>query len=367
MSFYDEYLKYKNFDFNNFFCSITDEDILNTINKDRLDEFDFLTLLSPIAEKHIEQMAAKSNQLSLQYFGKSIVLYTPMYLANHCSNKCAYCSFNVENNISRKQLTLEEVEIEAKNISKTGLKHILILTGESKSKTPISYIKDCVQVLKNYFDSICIEIYPLEEDEYKELISVGVDSLTIYQEVYNEDIYDKVHISGPKKNYKFRLDAPERGCISKMRSVNIGALLGLYDFRIEAFLTGLHGYYLQSKYLDVEISFSLPRIRPYIGSPIDIHDVSDKNLVQIMLALKLFMPYSGINISTRENKDFRENLIPLGITKMSAGVCTEVGGHSQSNKSSSQFEISDTRTVSEIAKSLVRKGYQPIFKDWVHI
>ncbi len=367
MSFYDEYLKYKDFDFKSFFRNITDEDILNTLNKNRLDKFDFLRLLSPTAEKHLEQMAVKSNKLSLQHFGKSIILYTPMYLANHCSNKCAYCSFNVENDINRKQLTLEEVEIEAKNISKTGLKHILILTGESKSKTPVSYIKDCVQGLKKYFDSICIEIYPLEEDEYKELISSGVDSLTIYQEVYNEDIYDRVHISGPKKNYRFRLDAPERGCKSQMRSVGIGCLLGLDDFRIESFFTGLHGYYLQSKYLDVSISFSLPRIRPYIGSPIDIHDVNDKNLVQIMLALKLFMPYAGINISTRENKDFRENLIPLGVTKMSAGVCTEVGGHSQSNKSSSQFEISDTRSVSEIANSLVNKGYQPIFKDWVHI
>ncbi|CAH2212363.1 2-iminoacetate synthase ThiH [Tepidibacter aestuarii] len=367
MSFYDEYLKYKNFDFETFFNNITDEDILNTINKDKLDKFDFLKLLSPTAEKYLEQMAVKSNKLSLQHFGKSIILYTPMYLANYCSNRCVYCSFNVENNISRKQLTLEEVEIEAKNISKTGLKHILILTGESKSKTPVSYIKDCVQILKNYFDSICIEIYPLEENEYKELISAGVDSLTIYQEVYNEDIYDKVHISGPKKDYKFRLDAPERGCKSKMRSVNIGALLGLYDFRIEAFLTGLHGYYLQSKYLDVEISFSLPRIRPHVGSFMDLHDVNDKNLVQIMLALKLFMPYAGINISTRESEGFRENLIPLGITKMSAGVCTEVGGHSKSNKSSSQFEISDTRSVSEIAISLEEKGYQPIFKDWVNL
>lgn len=367
MSFYDEYLKYKNFDFNTFFKNITDEDILNTINKDKLDEFDFLKLLSPTAEKYLEEMAVKSNKLSLQYFGKSIILYTPMYLANYCANKCSYCSFNVENKIARKKLTLEEVEIEAKNISKTGLKHILILTGESKSKTPVSYIKDCVKVLKKYFDSICIEIYPLEEDEYKDLVSAGVDSLTIYQEVYNEDIYDKVHILGPKKNYKFRLDAPERGCKSKMRSVNIGALLGLFDFRIEAFMSGLHGYYLQSKYLDVEISFSLPRIRPYIGSPIDIHNVNDKNLVQIMLALKLFMPYAGINISTRESADFRENLIPLGVTKMSAGVCTEVGGHSQSNKSSSQFEISDIRSVSEIAISLEEKGYQPIFKDWVHL
>ncbi|SHH24131.1 2-iminoacetate synthase ThiH [Tepidibacter thalassicus] len=367
MSFYDEYVKYKHFDFDNYFKNITDIDILNVISKNRLNEFDFLTLLSPTAENYLEEMAQKSNKLSIQHFGKSIILYTPMYISNYCSNKCSYCSFNVENKISRKKLTLEEIEIEAKKISSTGLRHILILTGESKSQTPISYIKDCIYILKNYFDSICIEIYPLTEKEYLELVNAGVDSLTIYQEVYNETIYDKVHVSGPKKNYKFRLDAPERGCRAKMRSVNIGALLGLYDFRSEAFFTGLHGYYLQNKYLDVEISFSLPRIRPHIGNFADIYEVTDKNLVQVMLALKLFMPYAGINISTRESKEFRENLIPLGITKMSAGVCTSVGGHSQVNKSSNQFEIADTRSVSEIKNSLLKKGYQPIFKDWDHI
>ncbi|SHJ60958.1 2-iminoacetate synthase ThiH [Tepidibacter formicigenes] len=367
MSFYYEYIKYRDFDFGNFFEKVTDNDILNVLSKNRLNEIDFLTLLSPKAEKYLEEMAQKSNKLSIQHFGKSIILYTPMYIANYCSNKCSYCSFNVENKITRKKLTLEEVEIEAKKISSTGLRHILILTGESKTKTPISYIKDCVHILRNYFDSICIEIYPLKEEEYKELIHAGVDSLTIYQEAYNENAYDKVHISGPKKNYRFRLDAPERGCRAKMRSVNIGALLGLYDFRSEGFFTGLHGYYLQNKYLDVEINFSLPRIRPHVGSFTDIYEVSDKNLVQVMLALKLFMPYAGINISTRENKYFRENLIPLGITKMSAGVCTEVGGHSQSNKSSSQFEISDTRSVLEIKESLLKKGYQPIFKDWDYI
>ncbi len=367
MSFYEKYLSYKHFDFDAFFSNIKEEDVLHVLNKNTLDEFDFLTLLSPIAENFLEEMAQKSHLLSIQHFGKSVLLYTPMYLGNYCSNVCAYCSFNIENKIERKKLTLEEVEEEAKAIYDSGLRHILILTGESKHHTPVSYIKDCVRVLKKYFNSVTIEIYPLLEEEYIELIKAGVDGLTIYQEVYNEEVYDKVHIAGPKKNYRFRLDAPERGCKAKMHAVNIGALLGLHQWRKEAFFTGIHGSYLQNKYLDVEISFSLPRIRPHVGSFTDIFEVKDNNLVQVMLALKLFMPRCGLTLSTREAQEFRDNLIPLGITKMSAGVSTEVGGHSQEQKGDSQFEISDTRNVEDMKKALVSKGYQPIFKDWESI
>lgn len=367
MSFYEKYLSYKNFNFDEFFQNIEEYQIINILNKNKLDEVDFLALLSPKAEKHLEQMAVKANSLSTQHFGKSILLYTPMYLGNYCVNKCAYCGFNVENKIDRKKLTLDEVEREAKLIHDSGLRHILILTGESKYHTPVSYIKDCVNVLKKYFDCISIEIYPLETEEYKELINAGVDGFTIYQETYDEKVYDTVHISGPKKNYKFRLDAPERACKAKMRSINIGALLGLCDWRKEAFFTGIHGSYLQNNYLDIELSFSLPRIRPHVGSFTDLVDVNDRSLVQVMLALKIFMPRSGITISTREQSQFRDNLIPLGVTKMSAGVSTEVGGHSQDKKSDSQFDISDRRSVDEIKQSILKKGYQPIFKDWQYI
>lgn len=367
MSFYEKYASYKAFNFDQFFKEITDDKIIYILNKNKLNELDFLSLLSPTAENFLEQMAVKSNKLSTQHFGKSILLYTPMYLGNYCVNKCAYCGFNVENKIERKKLTLEEVEKEAKLIYESGLRHILILTGESKYHTPVSYIKDCVHILRKYFDCISIEIYPLEVNEYAELIEAGVDGFTIYQEAYDEDVYDTVHIAGPKKNYKFRLDAPERASKAKMRSVNIGALLGLCDWRKEAFFTGIHGNYLQNKYLDIELSFSLPRIRPHAGSFTDLINVSDKNLVQVMLALKIFMPRCGITISTREKPQFRDNLIPLGITKMSAGVSTEVGGHSQDKKSDSQFEISDTRSVEDMKKLILSKGYQPIFKDWQYI
>lgn len=366
MSFYEKYLKYKNIDFKTFFENVTESDVLRIIDKDKLDEYDFLTLLSPAAQKHLEEIAQKSHRLTIQHFGKTILLYTPMYLANYCINRCSYCGFNVDNKIARKKLSMEEIDAEAKAISATGLRHILILTGESTKETPPTYIIEAVKIIKKYFDSISIEIYPLTEEEYCKVISAGVDGLTIYQEVYDEEIYDKVHIAGPKKNYRFRLDAPERACKSKIRNVNIGALLGLNNWRKEAFFTGLHAKYLHDKYSDVDISISLPRIRPHIGNFNDIYDVDDKSLVQIMLALRLFIPRVGITISTRENKNLRDNLIPLGVTKMSAGVSTEVGGHSSSNKTESQFDISDKRSVREMMEAISEIGYQPVLKDWTH-
>lgn len=367
MSFYECYVEHKNMDFDGFFKQIRDEDILGILSKDKITKQDFLALLSPTAEKYIEQMARKANKLSLQHFGKTILLYTPLYLSNYCVNKCAYCSYNVENKIKRKTLTMEEVEEEAKAIASTGLKHILVLTGESSKEAPVSYIVDAVNVLKKYFDSISIEIYPLTTEEYIKVVEAGVDGLTIYQEVYDETIYDKVHLKGPKKDYKFRLDAPERACMAKVRSVNIGALLGLDDWRREAFFTALHADYLQNKYSEMEISVSTPRIRPHVGSFNDVCFVEDKNLLQIILAFRIFLPYVGVTLSTREKQNFRDNLIPLGITKISAGVSTEVGGHSSSNSGDSQFEISDNRTVEEVKQAILIKGYQPIFKDWMAI
>ena len=367
MKFYETYERYKNFDFEAFNRGVTDADVLRAIEKENLNDMDFLTLLSNRASLHMEKMASKSQKLTHQHFGKVIFLYTPMYLANYCVNKCTYCGFNVVNNISRKKLNLDEVEKEARIIADTGLKHILILTGESRKESPVSYIKDCVEILKKYFSSISIEIYPLETAEYKELIDAGVDGLTVYQEVYDEGVYDEVHLGGPKKNYLYRLDAPERACIAGMRSVGIGALLGLNDWRPEAFLTGLHANYLQTKYPETEIGVSVPRMRPHAGSFRPKSIVSDRSLVQIMLALRLFLPRVGITVSTRERSEFRDNLVGLGVTRISAGSSTEVGGHSQEGKSEGQFDISDPRSVDEIKEMLYKKGYQPVFKDWMLI
>lgn len=367
MSFYDYYLGYKNINVNDFFAAVTDYDIQRIINKNNINEYEFLALLSPRAESFMEPIAQKAHQLSLQHFGKTIQLFTPMYVANYCVNKCAYCSFNAANKITRKVMNMEEVDREARAIAATGLKHILFLTGESRSKSSVAYICEVAQLLKKYFDSISIEIYPLTVAEYEQVVAAGVDGFCMYQEVYNAEVYDRVHLAGPKKDYRFRLEAPDRACQAKIRSASIGALLGLDDWRSEAFATGLHAYYLQNTYSDVEISVGVPRIRPHVGVFDDIDEVNDKNLVQILLAYRLLLPNSGITITTRESQEFRDNLMPLGVTKMSAGVTTEVGGHTSSESSDSQFEIADPRSVSEMKQAISSHGYQPVLKNWMAI
>lgn len=371
MSFYHRYQELADFDFNNYWSQLTNYDIEEILTKNKLNYWDFLSLLSKKAEKYLEPMAKKAKKLTTKHFGKVVFLYTPLYLANHCENQCLYCGFSTKEDIPRKKLDLTEISKEAKAIKEMGFKHILILTGESRKKTPISYIKKAVNLLTDYFDSIAIEIYPLKTVEYQELIKAGVDSLTIYQEVYDPEIYDQLHVKGPKKNYQFRLEAPERGCQAGLRAVNIGALLGLNDWRREAFFTGLHAKYLQDKYLETEISVSLPRLQPHLGSFQSKSKVEDKNLVQNLLALRLFLPRVGLNISTRERADLRDNLIKLGVTKMSAASKTTVGGYVQTNENKQinssdecQFEISDKRSVPEIKTLLRQQGYQPVFKNW---
>lgn len=366
MEIYEEIQKYRNFDFDEFFKNVTDSKIESILFKDRISREDFLALLSPKAEKYLEPMARKAREISIRNFGRSIVLYTPMYIANYCTNKCIYCGYNVENKIVRKKMTYEEIDREARAISQTGLRHIILLTGESRYHCPMEYLKEAVKILKKYFDSICLEIYPLEEDEYRELVELGADSLTVYQETYNESVYKTVHLAGRKRDYRYRLEALDRGCRAGIHSVGMSALLGLYKWRSEVFLTGIHASYISKNYPSVEISMSVPRIRPHAGSPIKIYEVTDKNLVQAALAYKIFLQRAGINITTREGEEMRNNLIPLGVTKMSAGVTTEVGGHSlnDEDKGEGQFIISDGRSVDEIKNEIEKQGYNPIFKDW---
>lgn len=365
MNFYDKYLEYKDFKFDDFLNSVNEQQITNILSKDKLTVMDFLALLSEKAQEFLETMAQKAHKLTVMHFGKTILLYTPIYLSNYCENQCVYCGFNYKNKIKRKQLTLQEVENEAEEIAKTGLKHILILTGDAKNIASLSYLKNCIKILRQYFSSISIEIYALTQNEYKELIDEGVDLLTIYQETYDEILYDSLHLKGPKKDYKFRLNAPENACMANIRQVNIGALLGLNEnFRKEAFFTALHASYLQDKYIGTEISVSLPRIKPHTGDFKSYYNISDKNMVQMILALRLFMPRLGITISTRESEEFRNNVISLGVTKMSAGSSTVVGGHTLNN-STGQFDIDDSRNVDEMSKAILKLGYQPVFKDWL--
>lgn len=368
-SYYDIVKEYEDFDFDGFLQSRTDEDVLRAIYKRKLDRYDFLTLLSPAAKNHLEEMAHRARELHLKHFGKSVVLFTPMYIANYCVNRCSYCSYNCDTDIARHKMSQEEIRRECEKIRETELKNILILTGEDPKRSSVDYILESIDTIKEYFDSISIEIYPLELEDYKRMVARGVDGLSIYQETYDEKVYDRVHISGPKKNYRFRLETPERALEAGIRSVTIGPLLGLAKWEKESFFGGLHLEYLQEKFPEAELGVSVPRIRP--GS-IDFHNldnVYDEDLVHILLAYRIFLPYVGTNMTTREGMEMRDNLVPICISKMSAGVTTEVGGHSLEDDDigDEQFVISDPRSVDEVKAMLLSKGYQPIVKNWVQI
>ncbi|WP_136807082.1 2-iminoacetate synthase ThiH [Desulfosediminicola flagellatus] len=368
MSFYTTLTRIEEFDLSSALSSISDSDISRAIGKEHLSETDFLTLISDKATPYLEKMAQRASEITRRQFGRAIGLYTPMYLSNHCANHCVYCGFNCRNDIPRTQLTLDEVRTEAEAIAKSGLKHLLILTGDAPRIATVDYLKECCAVLREYFSSISIEIYALDTDQYASLIESGVDGLTIYQETYNQELYKHLHPKGPKKDYRYRLDAPERGCIAGMRNVNIGCLLGLdRDWRRDIFVTAMHAAWLQKKYPEVEVNISLPRMRPHEGEFQPGAVISDRDMVQIMTALRIFMPRCGINISTREHPDFRENILRLGVTRMSAGVSTAVGGHTKEEDKTEQFEISDSRSVAEISAMLKERNFQPVYKDWDEI
>lgn len=368
MGFYELYRKYKDFNFDNYLANVTTDDVYRTLKKPIRNPLDFLTLLSPAASspETLETMAQIANKLTESYFGKTITLFTPLYLANVCDNGCLYCGFNKNNTVKRAILTPFEVELEGEAIRDQGFRHIIILTGESRRATPPDYMADCVRILKKYVDSISIEVYSLNEEEYKMLFDAGVDGFTMFQETYNEDIFPILHPIGEKSNYRRRLDSPELACKAHYNNVNLGALLGLDDWRKDTFFTGLHAKYLQDKYPGTDIAVSLPRICEHEGDKsFRVHStVSDIDLVQAMVAYRIFIPRLGITLSTREPALLRDKLIGLGVTKMSAGSVTEVGGHGEKAKSEGQFEITDTRSVDEMILAIKSRGYQPILKDW---
>lgn len=279
MSFYGVIEKYRDFDFEGYFEQVTDDDIRRSINERNLREEDLLNLLSTKASEHLEEMAQKAVSLSLQYFGRTVLLYTPMYISNYCINKCKYCGYNIENSINRRKLNMEEIKNEAEAIAKEGCRHLILLTGESQEHSPLDYIVDAINIIKEYFPSITMEVLPMTVDQYKEVVKAGAEGLTIYQETYDEQVYDEVHLAGPKKNYKYRLDGPERGAMAGMKSISIGALLGLSNFRKDAFFTALHGDYLRRKYSQCDITYSPPRIRPCKGGLNEIKGVTDKQMV----------------------------------------------------------------------------------------
>lgn len=365
MSFYSTIETYQGFDFDAFFNDVRHTDIARVLEKEKLSPHDFLVLLSPRARDHLEAMARKAHQLTVQYFGRTIQLFIPLYISNYCSNECLYCGFNRRNRIERQKLSLTQIEAEARSIAATGMQHLLLLTGEAREVTPLAYLEDAVGLLKTYFASVAIEMFPMEEDEYGRLKAAGVDGLTLYQEVYDRQRYDMLHTAGKKTDYRLRLDAPERGARAGFRMVNIGALVGLGEVRQEAFFSGLHAKYLEDNYLQTEISLSLPRFNPAEGDYAPEYAADDATYVQFVTALRCFLPRAGITVSTRETAAFRDHLIRLGVTRFSAGSCTGVGGYAQTDSAGTpQFEITDQRSVGQVVQAIKAHGYQPVYKDW---
>lgn len=365
MSFYRTLERYNRIDFKTQFAQITPTRVESALAADKLSEEDFFALLSPAAGPYLEAMAQKAHTLTVQYFGRTIQLYIPIYLSNYCENACVYCGFHRNNAIHRKKLSLDEIEVEAQAIAATGMRHILMLTGEAPAVTPIDYLEAAVRLLKKYFASVSIEIYPLDEEDYHRLKLAGVDGLTLYQEVYDEQRYRAVHLAGRKADYRYRLDGPERGARAGFRMVNIGPLLGLGEVSSEVFFSGLHARYLEENYLQTEISLSLPRMNPAEGDYTPEFFADDRTFVQSLAALRCFLPRAGINVSTRESADFRDRLIPLGPTRYSAGSCTGVGGYAEKDDTGTvQFEITDERSVEDVVRAIAAAGYQPVYKDW---
>lgn len=342
-------------------------DVRKALEKEVIGLEEYKILLSPAAEPFLEQMAYKAKYETTKHFGNTICLFTPLYIANYCENHCVYCGFNCKNKIHRGKLSLQEIEAEMAYIAKTGLREILLLTGESRAKSDVTYIGEAVKIAKKYFNTIGIEIYPLNTDEYSYLNRCGADFVSVYQETYDIDKYEKMHLSGPKRVFPYRFYAQERAIRGGMRGVSFGALLGLDDFRKDALAVGVHAMLIQRKYPHAEISFSVPRLRPYINhkesGPNDVHE---KQLLQVMLAYRLYFPYSGITISTRERAGFRDHVIGLAATKISAGVKVGVGGHEEEAKGDEQFEISDSRSVEEVIAAVKEQGLQPVFTDYIN-
>lgn len=324
-----------------------------------------LILVSPAAENYLEQMAQIAHQITLQRFGRIIWLYEPLYLSNFCVNDCVYCGFNKNHKFSRVRLTIEQALADAEIIAAEGFRDLLLVSGEDKEFITADYLITLADKLREKFSSISVEIYPMEKDEYEKLFKAGIEGVTIYQETYYRNVYTRYHPQGPKADYDWRLNTLDRAASAGMREIGIGALLGLSDWRLETLALGEHAQYLMKRYWKSHVSFSFPRLRP--AKDVDEKKfplISDKELVQMILALRLCFADAGMVLSTRERAELRDKLIGLGITRMSAGSKTSPGGYSDKSGAVGQFEVDDNRTPSQIAEMIKSKGLEPVWKDW---
>ena len=358
------------------YASYTARDVRAALDHETCSIEDFKALLSPAAEPFLEEMAQKARRETSKHFGNTVYLFTPLYIANYCENYCVYCGFNCYNHINRMKLSMEQIEHEMKVITDSGMEEILILTGESRAQSDVEYIGEACKLARKYFRMVGLEIYPVNTDEYRYLHECGADYVTVFQETYDADKYETLHLFGHKRVWPYRFDAQERALRGGMRGVAFSALLGLSDFRKDALASALHVYYLQRKYPHAEMSLSCPRLRPIINNDkINPLDVGEKQLCQILCAYRIFLPFVGITVSSRESAQFRNGIVKIAATKVSAGVSTGIGDHESkytgkeddAAKGDEQFEIDDDRSFASMYKDMSGEGLQPVLNDYVYV
>ncbi len=342
----------------------TATDVQRALERTRLQLHDLAALLSPAAEPYLQQMAAKSADITLKRFGKTTQLYAPIYLSNYCTNRCVYCGFSADNLIKRKCLTLEEAEKEAGILLDRGFQHILLVSGEAESAVDVEYMEAVALRLRNKFAAVSIEIQPMSTEHYRRLFEAGITAVAVYQETYDRDLYKHVHPSGKKSDYDYRLEAPARVAQAGMREVGIGALLGLADWRAEGLAIGHHLNWLRREFWSTAFTVSFPRMRPAAGEFEPLQLVSERNLSQLIFALRLFDQDVGLIVSTRAEERYRDGMLGLGPTRYSAGSCTAPGGYSESDYEGEQFSVGDHRSLDEVCTMIRNKGFDPVCKDW---
>lgn len=358
------------------YSKYTAADVKAALEHDTCTIEDFKALLSPAAEPFLEQMAQRARLETSKHFGNTVYLFTPLYIANYCENYCVYCGFNCYNHINRMKLSMEQIEKEMKVIADSGMEEILILTGESRGQSNVEYIGEACKLARKYFRMVGLEIYPVNTDEYKYLHECGADYVTVFQETYDADRYEQLHLLGHKRVWPYRFDAQERALRGGMRGVAFSALLGLSDFRKDALASALHVFYLQRKYPHAEMSLSCPRLRPIINNdkinPLDVHE---KQLCQVLCAYRIFLPYVGITVSSRESAEFRNGIVKIAATKVSAGVSTGIGDHESKYtgketdevQGDEQFEIDDNRSLDKMYRDIAEEGLQPVLNDYLYV
>lgn len=346
--------------------SKTTADVERALATEKRDLEDFKALISPAAKPYLEQMAQLSNQLTKKRFGNTIQMYAPMYLSNECQNICTYCGFSFTNKIPRRTLTDAEILQEVAFLKEKGYDHILLVTGEANRTVGVDYINNAIKLIKPHFSNITIEVQPLDQEEYELLKTNGLFAVLVYQETYHKEEYKKHHPKGKKSKFSYRLDTPDRLGKAGVHKIGLGALFGLEDWRADSFYTALHLKYLQKNYWKTKYSISFPRLRPHSGGLEPKVEMTDTDLVQLICAYRLLDEDVELSISTRESKIFRDNIIKLGITSMSAESKTNPGGYAVEPQSLEQFEISDERSTEEVTQMLKEQGLEVVWKDWEH-